>query len=242
MSSTNAAQPASDPRDELLQWIYESECDEFSEELYLYAVAQQKGEPVAERFPALTVHLAHCAQCQELYHELLFMLTSEARAGLAMTQEARQLSTPERSTIHQGIDWLLEQSKELLRVWVRGAAVLATPPWPPQTVAVRGPAGAHQQAWQLSTRTLDPAPTTIADTEIRIALIPDPTDDQRITWQIEVTQPDRWPDFAGISVTLYPAYGEPQRQTTGHDGIVQFPDLPRQDLAAMQIAIELPVK
>lgn len=241
MSSTDATPSASAPPSDLLAWIYESECDEFSEELYLYAVAAQNGEPVTARFPALTAHLALCPQCQELYQELQFMLESEARAGLTFGAETSPPPLLTRHTIHQGIDWFLEQTTALVRVWVRGVELLASPSWPTEAIAVRGDAPTGPQEWRLTTGDVDTAPITLGATEVRASLIPHPSDEQRVTWQIEVSQPARWPDFAGITITLYPASGEPQRQTTGHDGIVQFPDLPRQDLAAMQIAIELPV-
>lgn len=169
------------------------------------------------------------------------MLASEAHAGLTVSTATSQPPAPVRSTIHQGIDWLLEQSIELLRVWVRGADLLATPPWPTQAVAIRGPAGVNQHEWRLNTSEVNAGPL-VAAMEVRVTLIPDPSDEQRITWQIEVTQPDRWPDFAGIGVTLYPAHGEPQRRVTGRDGVIEFTALTRQEVATMQVAIELSVK
>lgn len=250
MSASNQPAPASEPEEGLLAWIYESECEAYNEELYLYVVAQQNGETVTALFPTLSAHLAECPRCQALVRELQFMLEGEARAGLTLSSDPTPLAAPSmaadpsariRQTIHQGITWVLEQGQQIVRVWVNGADLIANPPpWSGQLAAVRGALTTEPPEWQLNPNADAPTPLIAAETEIRVALLADPDDAARVTWQVTVTQPARWPDFAGVPVTLYPADGEPQRRTTGPDGMVQFTALPRQALATLQVAIELP--
>lgn len=251
MATNKKAAPMTEPQEGLLAWIYESECDEYNEELYPYALAQQNGEAVAALFPALTAHLALCPQCRALYQELQHLVESETRANLTTGTAFNQAPTPEqpptapatlRHTLAQGVDWVMEQSQTVVQLWVHGAELLAQlTAGTPQPLAVRGTGSAAQPEWWISTSSIQQTLPSHAAAEIRMALITDPGDAQHVTWQVEVTQPARWPDFSGVTVTLYPAAGQPQSRVTGENGIVQFTGLARQAVGAIQVAIELPL-
>jgi len=49
----------------------EMDCDELFELLDLLVEATSAGRDISQLFPAVTVHLAHCPGCQDLYDTLL---------------------------------------------------------------------------------------------------------------------------------------------------------------------------
>ena len=232
-----------------LAWIYDSECEEYYEALYLCAEAERKGEPIAKSFTQVLQHRANCISCTETYNELLFLLRLEATNELvthesstpadvaaapmgmhqASSQAARQVQTP--------LTWAIEQIENGMSVLISLAALFSTPT---NAWATRGQTTDNSSALPYKFTAITGDSSNEIETEIHLTLLQDERDPQKLVLEAEVNIPAHWPDFSGIPVVLHKADGQIRRLVTSTQGIVRFSGITLADLSDANISVEVP--
>ncbi|RME55080.1 MAG: hypothetical protein D6790_16275 [Caldilineae bacterium] len=216
-----------------LHEIFASECDAFAESLYLCAQAEMAGESDLSRFADFLRHRNQCRRCQESYADVKLLLEMEAQEQASMSvatpRQGEQARLAER-----GRAWIVETTTTGARLIIQLAQLVLGEDQP--GLALRRP---REEASPLGELTVTPAQMGYG-VEVRLRLLPDVEDPALALLAAEISLPDRWPDFSGVSVILHLPDGEQRRAITGPTGIVRFPGLVRDDLPAMRCVVELP--
>lgn len=217
-----------------LHEIFASECDAFAESLYLCAEAEMAGESDLSRFADFLRHQAQCRRCQESYADVKFLLEMEAEERVPADVAAPQPEKEGAGLAERGRTWIVETTTngaqlviQLARL-VQGENQLG--------LALRQP---QEEEHPLGELTVTPTEMGYG-VEVRLRLLPDVEDPALVLLAAEISLPDRWPDFSGVSVVLHLPGGERRRAVTGPTGIVRFPGLARDALPAMRCVVELP--
>lgn len=236
--------------DDLLREIYATECDEYAESMYLCAESERRRDPIDMLFADFLSHRDSCNECRTLYEELLMMLDIEAKQELSVVavsppvstsnankRQQEQSQTAYTDPLIQGADWLLERTVAGAQL-VIDLGLLAFGGLQMQT---RSSNRREEKAETIGELTVDTSDVVDAfGLEVRIRLLADVENSTHATLSAEISLPERWPDFSGISVSLLMPDGTAMNKTTGSDGGVQFPNILRQLVSQMRFAVELP--
>ena len=238
-----------DERTQVVQWIFEAECEEYRDKLYQIAQAEQSGMPIDEEFADVLRHCITCASCRRLRQELIYMLKLEAEEGLLTPPaeaDAAHVDKPAGAfadeflrVIQRSANWLVQRTEDGYELWLELTGSLTTSPLGVITRGNNEPQGVEPFAGALTVDDITIEP--YQDAEVKVLVFNDTNVADWVTIQVEVNLPARWPNFAGIQVALHGPNGYVQRQTTGQNGIVRFTEVGRDEVPGAHIVVHLPM-
>ncbi|MEM7128635.1 MAG: hypothetical protein AAF702_20040 [Chloroflexota bacterium] len=248
-----------DEQSRILRWVFDAECEKHSEDLYRMAQAERRGLPIADTFASLLAHRDGCSHCTEVYDELLFMLEVEASEGLVAFDEvedtelssqgigteaflSEQSGATASERAKQEIKWVVHQTQRGIQILLNIPDMIgAQPEWQTRS-STNGDGEETSEGEFLFNVSGNPNQPEV---EIKLSFLSNTNSSKIIDLEVEISIPERWPDFSGIEVFLRGASDQAttyrNQQTTGPNGIVQFRDIKRDVLPAMQVSIEIPL-
>lgn len=232
-------------RQQMIQEIFADSCDDYGDQLYVYAEALVRDKPAGNEFVGLVSHLKNCAFCSSLLSELKEQLTAEVTGNWFEMPDF----VPSADKIDLPVGWPIQitpftfgvthlqldnQLRKPVRFFLQAVMVREknTP-----AMALRGVEEGSEEEIDVDQHELFSLemPVLIKLKKIREA-------GAVLEWQllVEITVPERWPDFSGVLVTVHWPGRESSSVTTDSAGVARFSGFRDPDLLAVQIEIHLP--
>jgi hypothetical protein len=204
--------------------------------------AQLAGEPVAQRFPAVIVHLDGCELCSGAYARL-YELEQTIQAGrLAEPRQfpSFQLSfldpTNRLQTLRELLRAAVERTSQILTLQLSAPLLALLQPLPNAA-----PTRAHIDAsrYQKVIVALEPAMLSFSEMTLHVTVYSDAQHPERCLIEVTVQHTGRsWPELAGTTVAIS-AGSQMRRALTDAWGLVAFPDVPIEQLEILQVRVDL---
>jgi hypothetical protein len=231
-----------------VQAVYSELCEQFSETMYLYALAQQREEDSVAAYAEFKKHIEHCSACTEAYQDLLMLLKDEDSAWIT-PEDLPVLPPPwgemaqDREQVEALLDWngvrvwVDRQRETLVRLLVDLSGMENMTPQIQTRSQTTLPSGQQaEREWLVDTTQVE----GIQDAELRLSVAPDQTMPDHHELRVEISIPDRWPDFSGAIVYLHTQQANTPSQMTGRSGTVRFGGLTIETIRQARVEIILP--